>query len=114
MSNRDAVIVIPALLTPGIIARTWKKPIIKTFLIVKSFVKFFSIFCLSAKYKTNANINVVHEITSNDLKLCTKPERWKIKPIKTSGTEPKIRIMVESYDNTLNLKCLRLIKQSIN
>ena len=33
--------------------------------------------------------------------------------VRKSGTEPKIRIMVESYDNNLNLKCLRLIKQSI-
>ena len=33
--------------------------------------------------------------------------------VRKSGTEPKIRIMAESYDKSLILKCIRLIKQSI-
>ena len=33
--------------------------------------------------------------------------------VRKSGTEPKIRIMVESYDKSLILKCLRIIKLSI-
>ena len=30
-----------------------------------------------------------------------------------SGTEPKIRIMAESYDKNLILKCINLIKKSL-
>ena len=33
--------------------------------------------------------------------------------IRKSGTEPKIRIMGESYNKKLILKCIKLIKQSI-
>ena len=33
--------------------------------------------------------------------------------IRKSGTEPKIRIMGESYDKNLILKCIKLIKRSI-
>ena len=33
--------------------------------------------------------------------------------IRKSGTEPKIRIMAESYDKSLILKCIKIIKQSI-
>ncbi len=33
--------------------------------------------------------------------------------IRESGTEPKIRIMGESYDNNLILKCIKIIKRSI-
>ncbi len=33
--------------------------------------------------------------------------------VRKSGTEPKIRIMSESYDKILNNKCIRLIKKSI-
>ena len=33
--------------------------------------------------------------------------------IRKSGTEPKIRIMGESYDKKLILKCIKLIKRSI-
>ena len=34
--------------------------------------------------------------------------------VRKSGTEPKIRIMAESYDKRLILKCIKLIKNSIN
>jgi len=34
--------------------------------------------------------------------------------IRKSGTEPKIRIMAESYDKSLILKCIKIIKSSIN
>ena len=33
--------------------------------------------------------------------------------IRKSGTEPKIRIMGESYDKNLIVKCIKIIKQSI-
>ena len=33
--------------------------------------------------------------------------------VRKSGTEPKIRIMAESYDNNLILKCIKIIKRSI-
>ena len=33
--------------------------------------------------------------------------------VRKSGTEPKIRIMAESYDKTLVLKCIKIIKKSI-
>ena len=33
--------------------------------------------------------------------------------VRKSGTEPKIRIMAESYDKSLILKCIKTIKRSI-
>jgi len=33
--------------------------------------------------------------------------------IRKSGTEPKIRIMGESYNKNLILKCIKIIKRSI-
>ncbi len=33
--------------------------------------------------------------------------------VRQSGTEPKIRIMAESHDKNLNLKCIKIIKRSI-
>ena len=33
--------------------------------------------------------------------------------VRKSGTEPKIRIMVESDNKNLNMKCVKLIKKSI-
>ena len=33
--------------------------------------------------------------------------------VRKSGTEPKIRIMAESYDKNLILKCIKIIKKSI-
>ena len=33
--------------------------------------------------------------------------------IRKSGTEPKIRIMGESHDKNLILKCIKIIKRSI-
>ena len=33
--------------------------------------------------------------------------------VRKSGTEPKIRIMAESYDKNLILKCIKIIKSSI-
>ena len=34
--------------------------------------------------------------------------------VRKSGTEPKIRIMAESNDKSLILKCIKIIKSSIN
>ena len=33
--------------------------------------------------------------------------------VRKSGTEPKIRIMAESHNKTLILKCIKIIKSSI-
>jgi len=33
--------------------------------------------------------------------------------VRKSGTEPKIRIMAESYDKSLILKCIKIVKRSI-
>ena len=33
--------------------------------------------------------------------------------VRKSGTEPKIRIMAESYDKNLIFKCINLIKKSL-
>ena len=33
--------------------------------------------------------------------------------VRKSGTEPKIRIMAESYDKNLIFKCIKMIKKSI-
>jgi phosphoglucosamine mutase len=33
--------------------------------------------------------------------------------VRKSGTEPKIRIMAESYNKNLILKCIKIIKSSI-
>ena len=33
--------------------------------------------------------------------------------VRKSGTEPKIRIMAESYDKKLILRCINIIKRSI-
>ena len=33
--------------------------------------------------------------------------------VRKSGTEPKIRVMAESYDKRLILKCIAIIKKSI-
>ena len=33
--------------------------------------------------------------------------------VRKSGTEPKIRVMAESYDKSLILKCIMIIKRSI-
>ena len=33
--------------------------------------------------------------------------------VRKSGTEPKIRIMAESYDKNLILRCIKIIRRSI-
>ena len=33
--------------------------------------------------------------------------------VRKSGTEPKIRVMAESYDKSLIFKCIKIIKNSI-
>jgi len=34
--------------------------------------------------------------------------------VRKSGTEPKIRVMAESHDKKLILRCIKIIKKSIN
>ena len=33
--------------------------------------------------------------------------------VRKSGTEPKIRIMAESYDKNIIFKCIKIIKKSL-
>ncbi len=67
------------------------------------------------------NIKVTNKNIINSLK-CTKAIR-KAKSllkskgrllVRASGTEPKIRIMCESFDSSLINKCLKIIKNSLN
>ena len=55
-----AVITIPDLLTPGMIAKTWNNPIIRIFLKFKLLSILFFAILLSAKNNTIPKINVVH------------------------------------------------------
>ena len=59
--------------------------------------------------------NVINEPKSkNEIKKATKlmGQKGRIL-VRKSGTEPKIRIMAESYDKSLILKCITIIKKSI-
>ena len=69
---------------------------------------------------------ILENITTKDKNIINKPKCKKaIKKanklmnrhgrllIRKSGTEPKIRIMGESHDKNLILKCIKLIKRSI-
>ena len=59
--------------------------------------------------------NVINEPKSkNEIKKATKlmGQKGRIL-VRKSGTEPKIRIMAESYDKSLILKCIKIIKKSI-
>ena len=67
------------------------------------------------------NVKVTNKNIINSLK-CTKAIR-KAKSllkskgrllVRASGTEPKIRIMCESFDSSLINKCLKIIKNSLN
>ena len=72
-NNLPDVIVIPALLTPGIKAITWNKPIIIADLFVNSLSIFFVTLTLSLTYKRIPNIKLVHPIISKLLKWLINP-----------------------------------------
>ena len=78
--NLAAVIVIPALLTPGINANIWNKPINKTDLIFKSVEIFRSIFLWSAKKSMNPKNSVVDAITFVFLKRWINSVEYKMYP----------------------------------
>ena len=72
-----------------------------------------------------ANPTVVNVIGPNDSKMnCEELSAEILKAnkymgtagrilVRKSGTEPKIRIMAESNDKKLNLKCIKIIKKSL-
>ena len=65
------------------------------------------------KEKTN-EINQWNEKCKNAIKKANKlmGKKGRIL-VRKSGTEPKIRIMAESYDKSLISKCIKIIKRSI-
>ncbi len=56
-----------------------------------------------SKPKCKNAIKIANKIMSNQGRIL----------VRKSGTEPKIRIMAESYDKSLILKCIKIIKSSI-
>ena len=56
-----------------------------------------------SKTKSKKAIKKANTVMGNNGKLL----------VRKSGTEPKIRIMAESYDKSLILKCIKIIKRSI-
>ena len=56
-----------------------------------------------SKPKCKNAIKIANKIMSNQGRIL----------VRKSGTEPKIRIMAESYDKNLILKCIKIIKSSI-
>ena len=61
------------------------------------------------------NKNIISKIKcKNAIKKANKLMGYKGRIlVRKSGTEPKVRIMAESYDKSLILKCIRIIKRSI-
>ena len=53
----------------------------------------------------------VHELAPINKSLIKNKGRLLVRP---SGTEPKIRIMCESFNNSLIDKCINIIKKTIN
>ncbi len=88
--NLAAVIVIPALLTPGIRANIWNRPIIKIDLKFRSMAIFFSVFLWSAKKSINPKNIVVEAITFVFLKRWINSVVYKIYPNDIRGKEPII------------------------
>ena len=63
------------------------------------------------KNKSVINSNKCKKSILNAKKLLKNKGRILVRP---SGTEPKIRIMCESNDKKLMMKCINLVKRSIN
>ena len=66
---------------------------------------------ISVKNKSIINSNQCKKSIINAKKLLKSKGRILVRP---SGTEPKIRIMCESSDKRLMMKCINIIKRSIN
>tara|TARA_B100001996_G_scaffold371492_1_gene346888 strand:+ start:61 stop:1392 length:1332 start_codon:yes stop_codon:yes gene_type:complete len=81
--------------------------------------KFFNVFKRVPQILENVEVGDKNIIDSysckKNIKLASKLIKGKGRLlVRKSGTEPKIRIMVESNSNSLNKKCIRTIKKTIN
>ena len=65
---------------------------------------------VNVKYKDIINKSKCKNAIKKANKLMSRKGRILVRK---SGTEPKIRIMAESYDKSLILKCIKMIKKSI-
>ena len=89
-ASSAAVITIPALDTPGIIASVCMNPIKTIVNILMNFNLFIeSFFLVSAKYRIIANIIVIRAIDSTDL-ILAETKSINSRPIIGNGMEPSI------------------------
>jgi len=80
--------------------------------------KFFNVFKSVPQILKNVEVKDKNVMDSTNCKKAVKLANKLLNGkgrllIRKSGTEPKIRIMVESNNNKLNIKCINIIKKTI-